>query len=63
MVSIYVVWRVSAKSEKIIILINHNRSVQPVQLSWSAYEHLGRLAIGDELNHEPYGVAVLTHTV
>jgi beta-galactosidase len=52
--------RANEDGGEVIILINHNRSIQRIQLPWLAHDHLGE-AIGDEVILEPYGVAVLTH--
>lgn len=52
--------RVSRSGQHIIILINHNRTEQHLQLPWNALEHLRHQGVGDVLTLEPYGIAVLT---
>jgi beta-galactosidase len=51
--------RTNASGEEIYIVINHARKTQPVSLPWSAREHLTGRTVND-LELEPYGVAVIT---
>jgi beta-galactosidase len=53
--------RLGRAGEEIIILINHRRTSQLVQLPWLAYEHIESRELDADITLEPYGVAVLTH--
>ncbi len=55
--------RVDKNGREIIILINHGRSEQKIQLPWPANEHLQCEIDGDQLTLAPYGVALLTHAI
>jgi beta-galactosidase len=55
--------RVNTNGGEVFILINYNRSEQQVQLPWPAYEHLKNIPVDTELTLDPYGVAVLTHSI
>ncbi len=54
--------RVNTKGEEIFIVINHEREERQVYLPWSGCEHLTGQRVS-ELKLEPYGVAVITHSV
>jgi len=54
--------RVGRSDEEIVILINHTRSRQAVQLPWQAYDHLASSQASKEVLLGPYGVGVLTQT-
>jgi beta-galactosidase len=54
--------RVNPEGKDILIVINHERAVQTVQLPWPAVEHLTGLTVGDQLKLGPYGVVLLSQS-
>jgi beta-galactosidase len=53
-------WRATDDGPAALIVINHTRSPQTVQLPWPAREHLAGRSVDGELSLAPYGVAVLS---
>jgi beta-galactosidase len=53
-------WRATDDGPAALIVINHTRLPQTVQLPWPAREHLSSQTVAGELVLDPYGVAVLS---
>ncbi|MFL5761112.1 MAG: beta-galactosidase [Thermomicrobiales bacterium] len=52
--------RVSSDGTRIVFVINHERKEQHVHLPWPSRDHMTGTLVQNELQLEPYGIAILT---